>query len=49
VLNKPLKAGFYEVAWDGKDDKNRPAAAGTYVVNLLLNNRITSKKAVLVK
>jgi hypothetical protein len=49
LLGKSLKPGFYEVAWDGKDGAGKRAAAGTYVVNLLLNGRTLSKKAVLIK
>jgi len=49
ILDKPLKAGYYQVAWDGKDDRDRQAAAGTYIVKLTLGSKTVSKKAVLVK
>lgn len=30
LINQRLDAGFYEVGWDGNDDRGRPAAPGVY-------------------
>ena len=44
-----LKAGFYEIAWNGADDSGRPLAAGSYVVRLKLDGKTINKKAVLLR
>jgi len=35
LVNEQLSAGFYEVGWDGLDDRGQPAAPGVYVAVLI--------------
>jgi len=44
-----MKAGFYEIAWNGADDSGKPLAAGSYVVRLKLDGKTINKKAVLLR
>jgi hypothetical protein len=49
LLKSHLKPGNFEVAWNGTDTNDKPVAAGSYIVNLTLNGRTISKKAILLK
>jgi hypothetical protein len=49
LLNTPLKAGYYEIAWNGTDDDGKPVAAGTYLIRMDINGRSINKKAILLK
>ncbi|UCG62142.1 MAG: hypothetical protein JSV52_02325 [Candidatus Zixiibacteriota bacterium] len=44
-----LATGTYTVAWDGRDDNNRPVASGVYLYCLKTDDFIESRKMVLVK
>jgi len=49
LMNSPLKAGNYELTWNGTDNGNKPVAAGSYIINLILDGHTINKKAILLK
>lgn len=49
LVSKNQSAGRYQVRWDGKDDKGRPVASGTYYYNLKTDQFSDVKKMQLLK
>ncbi|NIS14642.1 MAG: T9SS type A sorting domain-containing protein, partial [Aliifodinibius sp.] len=49
LVNEPQDAGFYEVAWDSRDDNGNPVATGIYFYRLQADNLTETKKMVLLK
>ena len=49
LFNKNLSAGKYFVKWDGRDDRGEEVSAGMYIYSLQSNDRIQSKKMILLR
>jgi hypothetical protein len=49
LVDATLAAGEHGVAWDGRDARGRPAAAGIYLARLAAGGEISSVRLVLVK
>jgi hypothetical protein len=44
LVNEPMQAGFYEIGWDGLDDRGRAVAAGVYFAVLTVGTeRVTQR------
>ncbi|MCD6181055.1 MAG: class II glutamine amidotransferase [Candidatus Cloacimonetes bacterium] len=42
-------SGSHSVAWDGKDDENKPVCSGLYLYKLITNDQVISKKMLILK
>jgi hypothetical protein len=40
---------FYSTIWNGKDDNNRPLASGTYIVRVMADNMVATKRITIIK
>lgn len=40
---------FYSTIWNGKDDNNRPLASGTYIVRVMADKMVATKKITIIK
>lgn len=49
LLNEFKPAGAYKIKWNGNDDFGNSVVAGTYFYTLEFNNKMISKKMILVK
>ncbi len=49
ITDKVHKPGFYSAAWDGKDDRGRELSAGIYFCLLKDDEKILTKKVVLIE
>ena len=50
LVSEPLKAGSHKVMWDGRDDKGRTVASGTYYYSMSIDGvQVATNKAVLLK
>jgi len=47
LMNERLEAGFYEVAWDGRDDRGRPAAPGVYIALMAAGSYRTTQRLII--
>ena len=46
-MNAKITTGKFTITWGGKDDKGNNLKPGTYILNIILNNKvITSVKIV---
>lgn len=45
----PFAAGTHELAWDGRDDRGRDAASGTYLLRLVTVDGVRTAKVALVR
>ena len=43
------KGEFYSTVWNGKDDKNRPLASGTYIVKVKADKMVATTKITIIK
>jgi flagellar hook assembly protein FlgD len=44
LVNEPMLAGFYEIGWDGLDDRGRTVAPGVYFAVLTMGGeRVTQR------
>jgi len=49
LVNEKQRAGTYKVNWDGTSESGGRVSSGTYFYQLQINNKVVTKKAVLVK
>ena len=49
LFNESLKAGYHDILWDGKDDKNQKVSSGIYFYKLKTNHFVDTKKMILMK
>jgi hypothetical protein len=49
LVDREQKPGFYTINWDGKDDTGRKLPAGIYFYQMISEDFIDTKKAVLLK
>lgn len=49
LLDQSQPPGLHEVLWDGHDNNNRAVASGIYLYQIKSDNRIVSKKMILMK
>jgi bacillopeptidase F len=49
IFNEERQSGYYELTWDGKDDRNRQMPAGVYYVLYQMGDSKTTAKIVLLK
>jgi len=49
LANRVFQAGTHTLAWDGKNSLGRAVSAGTYLVRLVTDTRVESRKIMLVK
>ncbi|MEJ2634070.1 MAG: T9SS type A sorting domain-containing protein [Calditrichia bacterium] len=49
LLDDRQAAGFYEVLWDGNDDRGVPVASGVYIYRLKAGNYSKSHKMILIR
>ncbi len=47
LVNESLGAGFYEIAWDGLDDRGRPAGPGVYFAVLTAGGQRVVQRLIL--
>lgn len=47
LVNEHLDPGYYEVAWDGLDDRGRPAAPGVYIAVLSVGGQRVVQRLIL--
>ncbi len=47
LVNESLGAGYYEIAWDGLDDRGRPAAPGVYFAVLTAGGQRVVQRLIL--
>jgi len=40
---------LYSTVWNGRDDNNRPLASGTYIVKVMENGKVATKKVTIIK
>ena len=40
---------LYSTVWNGRDDNNRPLASGTYIVKVMENGKVATKKLTIIK
>ena len=45
----PVTSGYHEVRWDGRDEDGRPAASGVYLYRIRADDRIQTRKLLLLK
>ena len=43
------KAGLHRLRWDGRDDRGRPLASGTYLYRLVTTEQVSARKFVLIR
>jgi hypothetical protein len=49
LLSEPRPAGEHAVTWDGRDDRGRRVASGTYLYQMRTGNYVETKRMVLLK
>ena len=49
LFNKDQSTGKYLVKWDGRNDRGEEVSAGMYIYSLQSNDRIQSKKMILLR
>ena len=49
IDNKFVESGEHSVIWDGKDDNDNFVSSGTYFYQIIMDDFVSTKKAVLVK
>lgn len=49
LVNERQAPGVYETSWDGRDDKGRDVASGTYFYRLRLGAQVYKRKMVMLK
>ena len=49
LLNETLSAGSHSIVWDGTDNSGRKVASGSYFYQLETNDRLMTKKSLLIK
>jgi hypothetical protein len=49
LIDEQMAAGLHDITWRGVDQQQQPVGAGTYVFRLQTDDRIVTKKAVLVQ
>jgi len=49
LVDGVLAAGLHTVVWDGRDDRGRAAASGTYLLRLQMGNFRAMRKMLLVR
>lgn len=49
LLDEPVPAGPHSVVWDGTDNSGRKVASGSYFYQLETNDRLMTKKSLLIK
>uniref|UniRef100_A0A7V1EHZ5 FlgD/Vpr Ig-like domain-containing protein n=1 Tax=candidate division WOR-3 bacterium TaxID=2052148 RepID=A0A7V1EHZ5_UNCW3 len=49
IFNEERQSGYYELIWDGRDDRNRQMPAGVYYVLYQMDDSKTTAKIVLLK
>lgn len=49
LLDKPLKAGFYQIPWQGRDKRGNKMPSGVYIYRLDIGRQVFSGKMILVR
>lgn len=49
LVNTKMQGGYHSVVWDGKNDLGRQVASGLYIYQVATNNKILSRKMIMVK
>lgn len=49
LVDEPMSKGKYQLTWDGKDQQGRNVSDGVYLVRLLVDNNITTKRLLVVR
>ncbi len=49
IPGRTLKAGIYDVSWEGRDEQGRPAAAGVYLYRLTAGDKAIARKMTLLR
>lgn len=49
LVSETLPAGEHEIIWDGRDDRGRKLASGTYLLKFVLPSEILQRKMTLIK
>ena len=49
LREEPLRAGWHEFTWDGRDDRGVPVASGVYLYRLRVGDRVALRKMTLVR
>ncbi len=49
LVDQEQNPGFYEIKWDGKNNKNNLVTSGVYIYRLLSNGKSFSKKIILLR
>ena len=49
VVDGPVERGRHERSWDGNDDRGRPVASGVYFARLLVNERSSDQKVMVLR
>ena len=49
LVSGSMKAGSHQVTWAGRDDSGRPVASGVYFYRLEAENKVLTRKMVLLK
>ncbi len=49
IFNEERQSGYYELIWDGRDDRNQQMPAGVYYVLYQMGDSKTTAKIVLLK
>jgi flagellar hook assembly protein FlgD len=49
LIADELKAGVYDVAWDGRNEKGKSVASGLYIYRLKTKDFTHSKKMLLIR
>ena len=49
LFNNTIKAGNYQITWNGKNDRHQPVSSGLYIFSIKIDDKVINKKAVLLK
>ena len=49
IPGRTLKAGIYDVFWEGRDEQGRPAAPGVYLYRLTAGDKAIVRKMTLLR
>jgi flagellar hook assembly protein FlgD len=49
LLSRPLPAGRHSAQWDGRDERGRPVAAGTFISSLRYRGQVKARPLSLIK
>ena len=49
LVNDIKQAGFYNLIWDGRDERGKPVPSGVYIYKIDTDNHSNSKQMILLK